>query len=65
MEKIAILCVAIAFGAFAVSFMLIVFKLVSYIGKAIVNEPFSMNVKRELITIFFATFMISLYFLTS
>lgn len=65
MEKIAILCVAIAFGAFAASFMLIVYKLVAYIGKAIANEPFTMNLKREIVTISFATFIISLYFLTS
>ena len=65
MEKIAILCVAIAFGAFAASIMLIVYKLVAYIGKAIANEPFSMNLKREIVIISFATFIISLYFLTS
>lgn len=65
MEKIAILCVAIAFGAFAASLMLIVYKLVAYIGKAIANEPFTMNLKREIVTISFATFIISLYFLTS
>ena len=64
MEKIAILCVAIAFSAFAVSLVLIVYKLVAYIGKAIVKEPFSMNLKREIVTIFFTTFIISLYFLT-
>lgn len=65
MEKITILCVAIAFGAFVASLMLIVYKLVAYIGKAIVKEPFSMNLKREIITISFATFIISLYFLTN
>lgn len=65
MEKIVILCVAIAFGVFAASFMLIVYKLVAYIGKAIVKEPFSVNLKREIITISLATFIISLYFLTN
>lgn len=65
MEKIAILCVAIAFGAFVASLMLIVYKLVAYIGKAIVKEPFSMNLNREIVIISFATFIISLYFLTS